>query len=123
MLATLGFFVQEYYRWPNSAGLFQAESPLDALSPENAPTLGFVQIMIAAGIIEIRTKEYPGRAIGDIGFDPLRLSEDGIKEKYALAELKNGRLAMVAFLAFVVQCALTGKGIVAGTFDVFAAAN
>ena len=119
MLATVGFFVQEFYRWPNSAGLFQAENPLDALSPENAPALGFLQIFIAAGIIEIRSKAYPGRAIGDIGFDPLRLSEDGIKESYALAEIKNGRLAMVAFLAFVVQCSITGKGIVAGTFDVF----
>jgi hypothetical protein len=120
MLATVGFIVQEYYRWPNSAGLFQAESPLDALSPENAPALGFAQIFVVAGIIEIRSKAYPGRVIGDIGFDPLGLSKDGIPENYQLAEIKNGRLAMIAVAAFVAQCSITGKGIVESTFDVFA---
>lgn len=39
----------------------------------------------------------------DIGFDPLRLSANGIRENWALSELKHGRLAMIAFLAFVVQ--------------------
>lgn len=121
MLGVTGFVVQEFYRWPNSAGLFQAENPLDALSPENAPTLGIVQILIFSAIVEIRSKAYPGRVVGDIGFDPLRLSADGIPPNYQLAEIKNGRLAMIAFAAFVVQTALTGKGIVESTFDVFGA--
>ncbi|KAJ1624309.1 chlorophyll a/b-binding protein domain-containing protein [Pavlovales sp. CCMP2436] len=120
MLAVTGFVVQEFYRWPNSAGLFQAANPLDALSPENAPSLGFAQIFLVAGIIEFRSAAYPGRTIGDIGFDPLGLSKDGIPENYALAEIKNGRLAMVAFLAFVVQTSIAGKGIIESTFDVFA---
>jgi len=119
MLATVGFFVQEFYRWPNSAGLFDAESPMDALNPENFPLLGLAQIFIFAGIIELRSKSYPGRAPGDIGFDPLGLSANGIREDYQLAELKNGRLAMVASIAFMVQTSLTGKGIIESTFDVF----
>jgi len=120
MLSTVGFFVQEFYRWPNSAGLFDAESPMDALDSENFPVLGLAQIFLVAGIIEFRSKSYPGRTIGDIGFDPLGLSKDGIPEQYAKAELKNGRLAMIASIAFMVQTSIAGKGIVESTFDVFA---
>mmetsp|Transcript_11266 Transcript_11266/g.38405 ORF Transcript_11266/g.38405 Transcript_11266/m.38405 type:complete len:198 (+) Transcript_11266:44-637(+) len=119
MLATVGFFVQEVYRWPNSAGLFQAKSPLAALSPENTPPLGLLQIIGVVGLIEWRTRNYPARAPGDIGFDPLGLSANGIRADYQLAELKNGRLAMIASIAFIVQTALTGKGIIESTFDVF----
>ena len=48
--------------------------------------------------------------IGDYSFDPLKLgSGGGAKlEKYKINELKNGRLAMMAFSGIITQAALNG---------------
>ena len=47
---------------------------------------------------------------GDFSFDPLKLgSKPANLEKYKINELKNGRLAMLAFSGIVTQAALTGK--------------
>ena len=49
--------------------------------------------------------------IGDYSFDPLKLgAKPANLEKYKISELKNGRLAMLAFSGIVTQAALTGKG-------------
>ena len=51
------------------------------------------------------------RAPGDYSFDPLRLgSKPKDLERYKINELKNGRLAMLAFSGIITQAALTGKG-------------
>jgi light-harvesting complex I chlorophyll a/b binding protein 1 len=48
-----------------------------------------------------------GRASGEFSFDPLGLSKDPRnKERYALSEIKNGRLAMLAFSGIATQAAL-----------------
>jgi hypothetical protein len=47
--------------------------------------------------------------IGDYSFDPLGFGK-GDRKKLEINELKNGRLAMLAFSGIVTQAALTGKG-------------
>lgn len=48
-----------------------------------------------------------GRKTGDFSFDPLGLGKDPKrKERYATNEIKNGRLAMLAFSGIVTQAAL-----------------
>lgn len=48
-----------------------------------------------------------GRAPGDFAFDPLGFGRDQkSRERYATSEVKNGRLAMLAFAGIVTQAAL-----------------
>lgn len=51
---------------------------------------------------------------GDLNFDPLRLypTEEGAKKNMQLAEIKNGRLAMLAITGFAMQEALTKLAVV-----------
>jgi len=64
-----------------------------------AETIGFSQIYsMTDGTLD--------RAPGDFGFDPLGLLTPATEEKYKLAELTHGRLAMLAFSAVITQSAL-----------------
>lgn len=48
-----------------------------------------------------------GRIPGDFSFDPLGFSKDGKNTaRYAQSEIKNGRLAMLAFSGIATQAAL-----------------
>ncbi|CEM12879.1 unnamed protein product [Vitrella brassicaformis CCMP3155] len=58
------------------------------------------------------------RVPGDLGFDPLGLADEGIREDWALAEIKHGRLAMLAVLGMLLQVgARPDKGILEMTGD------
>ena len=47
-----------------------------------------------------------GRVAGEFHFDPLGLSKNAKnKERFAVNEIKNGRLAMLAFAGIVTQAA------------------
>jgi len=116
MLAVTGYLVQEAVS-PFQKAPFNEANPINALGM--VPAFGIAQIILAAGLIEYNTQGYEGRIPGDVGFDPLGLSKDGIKEEWAVAEIKHGRLAMIAFLAFQFQLQQSGKPIIADTFEIF----
>lgn len=78
--------------------------------PFNFGTILAINGILIAGAETRRTfakdeeRKYPGGA-----FDPLGWSKGDV-EDLKVKELKNGRLAMLAFLGFVAQYGATGKG-------------
>ncbi|XP_059461625.1 chlorophyll a-b binding protein 7, chloroplastic [Corylus avellana] len=76
------------------------------VGPEYARFCG-IEALEPLGIYLPGDINYPGGAL----FDPLNLSKDPVAfEELKVKEIKNGRLAMVAWLGFYTQAALTGKG-------------
>ncbi|KAF8405612.1 hypothetical protein HHK36_010519 [Tetracentron sinense] len=76
------------------------------VGPEYARYCG-IEALEPLGIYLPGDINYPGGAL----FDPLGLSKDPVAfEDLKVKEIKNGRLAMVAWLGFYIQAALTGKG-------------
>jgi len=73
-----------------------------------------VGVAAAIDLYGISRKSSPGYTPGDLGFDPLGVmpkDEAGIKNMQ-LAEIKNGRLAMIAITAFAVQEAVSSQGVI-----------
>ncbi len=116
MLAVAGIVVAEFVHLP---GDVHNVGPLAA--HDAAVKLGAMwQILIWTSLFEvfstkavIQMLEGSGRAPGDFGFDPLNFSKgksDAAKQDLATKELKNGRLAMIAFSGIVTQAVLTGHG-------------
>ncbi|KAK9908889.1 hypothetical protein WJX75_004256 [Coccomyxa subellipsoidea] len=80
--------------------------------PEYARACG-IEALEPLGIYLPGDKNYPGGV-----FDPLGLSEDPAKfADLQVKEIKNGRLALVAWVGFAAQGAVTRKGPVADLLD------
>lgn len=74
--------------------------------PEYARACG-IEALEPLGIYLPGDKNYPGGWL----FDPLNLAQDGARfEELRVKEIKNGRLAMVAWLGFFAQAAVTRQG-------------
>ncbi|XP_075516676.1 chlorophyll a-b binding protein 7, chloroplastic isoform X1 [Primulina tabacum] len=83
------------------------------VGPEYARYCG-IEALEPLGIYLPGDINYPGGIL----FDPLNLSKDPFAfEDLKVKEIKNGRLAMVAWLGFYAQAAVTGKGPVQNLLD------
>merc|ERR1719238_821400 len=127
MLASTGYIAQEMFSLPNYPGY--SPNPVEAFS--SVPTEGLLQILFFMGWLEVVTNKgkftmmnmfEDGRAPGDLGFDPLKFGENSeTRARLEMAELKNGRLAMIAFSGMLHQTFVTGKPLFASLGDIFAA--
>jgi hypothetical protein len=73
------------------------------------------------GCMRMSRFEDKSRVPGNLGFDPLKFGENTeTRERLEMAELKNGRLAMLAFAGMIHQTFVTGKPILASLGDIFA---
>ena len=67
--------------------------------------MSFLELMTGAAIYD--QSKGSGRESGEFNFDPLNFSKDpASKARYLTNEIKNGRLAMLAFAGIVTQSAL-----------------
>ena len=117
MLASIGAFTGQYGL--TIPGYTAVADPVENLNQfiVNYP-LGFAQIILAIGIIEGWSDPSAfwtgggAREAGNLGYDPLRMSAgkpDKVKADFAIKELKNGRLAMIAMAAYTSEHWIAGS--------------
>eukprot|EP00401_Gymnodinium_catenatum_P068663 CAMPEP_0117472802 /NCGR_PEP_ID=MMETSP0784-20121206/8439_1 /TAXON_ID=39447 /ORGANISM="" /LENGTH=171 /DNA_ID=CAMNT_0005266973 /DNA_START=99 /DNA_END=614 /DNA_ORIENTATION=- len=114
MLGALGFAFTSFIKLPGDMHQISAVAAHDVHVQSGA----LFQVLVWTSMFEIvSTKavieminENSGRLPGDFGFDPLNFSKTPeARAKYEMNELKNGRLAMLAFSGMVTQAVLTGN--------------
>lgn len=117
MLATVGFVVPEFVRIPGEQFSFDAvPKVIDAhdvlLESSMIQILGWISFVEACTFPALANMNNYDRAPGDYGFDPLGLKPQTPEKlaEYQLAELKNGRLAMISIGGMVTGAAITGHG-------------
>jgi len=115
MLATLGFITADFLKLPGDIHQVSSAAAHDVFVKNGVFFHLFTFIAMAelvSGKAISEMLEGSGRAPGEFGFDPLKLSagkSDKVKDDLAVKELANGRLAMLAFSGIVTQAVLTGK--------------
>ncbi|CAE7355683.1 unnamed protein product [Symbiodinium natans] len=117
MAATIGMIVPDLfgrfggYLSP-SAGIKFSDIPCTIEAIYKVPTFGWLQIFALAGAIEAKNQAFPE----NYGYPPfwgkINTLEPEEKQKKLLAEINNGRLAMVAMAAMVAQNGATGQSLV-----------
>merc|ERR1712223_1676186 len=115
MLATMGYIVPEYTKFPGylspSQDLKFADIPNGFAAISKVPQLGWVQILCFAGFIEGKRglKWNKDDEPGDLGWKVLSDPDPEKKAKRLAIDLSNGRLAMFAIMGMFFQDGLTGS--------------
>ena len=117
MVATIGMIVPDLfgrfggYLSP-SMNLKFSDIPCTIEAIYKVPTFGWLQVFALAGAIEAKNQAFPE----NYGYPPfwgkINSLEPEEKQKKLLAEINNGRLAMVAMAAIVAQNGATGQSLV-----------
>lgn len=114
MLATVGFVAPEFFRIPGERFSFEAIPNVidahDALPDSMAQIFLWISLIEAMSFPALANMNEYDRRPGDFGFDPLGLypTTEEKQREMQLAELKNGRLAMIAIGGMVTGTAITG---------------
>ena len=118
MLAVVGFVWVEAFGPAPGCEMANAKNQIDAFwqlwnaHPQYiAASLIFIMFVEAiSGIAATSGRESGQRAPGDFGFDPFKIKGTDKWDRYALQEIKNGRLAMWAAAGEILQGCTTDTG-------------
>lgn len=118
MLGVVGLIVPEFVRL--GGPYYNSPNPIEAAG--KVPVGAWAQILLFIGMIEFFSNagkmtmgdmfEGSSRAPGNLGFDPLKMGQNNADLE--LKELKNGRLAMLAFAGMLHQVFITGHPVLQG---------